>query len=127
MSDTDTAGLLYFANQLIYAHDAYELVLKTIGFPMVEIVDKLPFLLPIVHAEADYLRSLAVGDELEVSVRVAKIGRTSFTLAYELSRSGTELVGRAKTVHVSVDKESRRKVELPAQLRQALEHLQGQP
>jgi 1,4-dihydroxy-2-naphthoyl-CoA hydrolase len=127
LSDTDAAGLLFFAKQFVYAHDAYEFLMQTVGYSLLDIIEKESFLLPIVHAEADYLKKLNVGEEIDVTVSIARIGNTSFTLAYEVSDRTGRLVGRASTVHVSVDKQSQSKIDLPPDLRQALQKLLDAP
>ncbi|MCK4858087.1 MAG: acyl-CoA thioesterase [candidate division Zixibacteria bacterium] len=120
LRDTDAAGLLFFANQLVYAHDLYELFLERIGFPLPQVIRQEPFLLPIVHVESDYLAKLEVGEQVEIILTVAKISDSSFTLAYQLFNSAGELAGEAKTVHVAVDKKRGQKIKLPDKLRNAL-------
>ncbi len=120
LRDTDAAGLLFFANQLVYAHDLYELFLERIGFPLPQVIRQEPFLLPIVHVESDYLAKLEVGEQVEIILTVAKISDSSFTLAYQLFNSAGESAGKAKTVHVAVDKKRGQKIKLPDKLRNAL-------
>lgn len=123
---TDAAGLLFFANQFTYMHDAYELLMESIGFPLIQILTEEDFVLPIVHAESDYMRRLAVGDELNIQVKVAAVGTSSFTLSYELLLSDGNVAGRGKTVHVSVDKKTNKKIVLPGALSKALKHYMSQ-
>jgi YbgC/YbaW family acyl-CoA thioester hydrolase len=120
MQDTDAAGILFFASQFVFAHRAYERFLESIGFSFAEALEDEPFLLPIVHSESDYLAPLKVGDRLEVELSVAGLGETSFTLDY-VFRRGTEIVGRSRSVHVAVMKETGGKAPLPGRLRVALE------
>lgn len=120
LRDTDSAGLLFFANQFVYIHDAYEQWLDEIGFPMLQIIEKESFLLPIVHAESDYLRKLAVGDELEIIVGVGEIGNSSFALLYEIITADRASASRARTVHVTIGKKSGRKIRIPGKLLAAL-------
>jgi 1,4-dihydroxy-2-naphthoyl-CoA hydrolase len=126
LRDTDAAGLLFFANQFTFMHDAYELLMESVGFPLIRILTEEDFALPIVHAESDYMRKLEVGDELEIQVKVATIGTSSFTLSYEMLLSNGDVAGRGETVHVSVDRTSNKKVVLPGALRQALKHFMSQ-
>jgi 1,4-dihydroxy-2-naphthoyl-CoA hydrolase len=127
LHDTDAAGLLFFAHQFFYAHDVYEELLRAIGLPMESLLEEEDFFVPIVHAESQYLRGLSVGQEVEISVAVSSLGNTSYTLEYELRNSGGEVVGRAKTVHVSVDRITRKKILLPEKLRSRLEAFQHAP
>ena len=78
------------------------------------------FFLPIVHAESSYKTPVLVGDKILVTIKVAHIGKTSFAFEYTLHR-GKTLVGTAKTVHVTINQESRKKIPLPPAVRKSLE------
>ena len=113
MYDTDAAGIIYFASQFRYAHDAFEQIMQSIGYNFTDLLEKEPFIFVIVHAEADYFAPLKVGDLITVETRITRIGETSFTLDYQLSKEG-KIVGRCQTVHVCLDKHTRKKQTLPA-------------
>ncbi len=121
LHDTDAAGLLFYANQFRLAHDAYEGFMEEIGFGFASIIKDSDFLLPIVHAEADYKAELSVGDRVTVRLTTEKVGDSSFTLAYELLDAEGKPVGSVKTVHVCLDKVTRKKKALSGDLRSALE------
>jgi len=123
LHETDAAGVLFFTNQLKMAHDAYESLLESIGFGFTELVRGKDFFLPIVHSESDYKSPLSVGDPVEIQATVANIGKTSFTLTYKLFDATQTIVGTARTVHVAVDKKTRQKIPLPADLHAKLEGL----
>ncbi len=121
LHDTDAAGILFFANQFKIVHDLYQKFLDEIGFPLQELFASGELLLPIVHAEADFYAPLTVGDTVEVSLRVALIGDSSFTLEYQVIDLDGKEVGSAKTVHVTVDPKTRGKIAIPPSFRKALE------
>jgi acyl-CoA thioester hydrolase len=76
----------------------------------------------IARAECDYRAPAHFGDELEVRVRVAAIGRSSFTLEYEIVDGATAgQVATGKTVMVAYDYATSRSVPLPAETRALLE------
>jgi 1,4-dihydroxy-2-naphthoyl-CoA hydrolase len=120
---TDAAGLLFFADQFKLAHDAYETFMESAGFPFAPLLRSGEFLLPVVHAEADFKGMLQTGDKLVIQVRAERIGDTSFTLAYTILRNDTELVGSVKTVHVLVSRSNMQKLPLQPRLRSALEKI----
>ncbi len=66
----------------------------------------------IARAEIDYLRPLFLLDEVEVVAWVSSIGRTSFTIEYEVYNGRGELCARARTVQVAYDPEKRAKREI---------------
>ena len=99
VQDTDATGVLYFANQLQIALEAFEEFLLTQGFSFGEMVRKNQFLLPIVHTEGDFFAPLTLGDQVEVHLSFSKIGTTSITHTSELFKQGHR-VGTASIVHV---------------------------
>ncbi len=117
---TDAAGLLFFAEQFKLAHDAYESFMESIGYPFAPLLRTSQYLLPIVHAEADFGAALNTGDKIEIQVTAERIGDTSFTLDYKLLRNGSEPVGSVKTVHVLVDKRTGQTLTLLPDLRTKL-------
>lgn len=122
MSDTDAAGVLYFAHQLRLAHEAYEAFLDSAGLPIRGLLAG-DCHLPIVHAEADFTAPLRVGDRVEIDVSVDSIGETSYKILYRFRKDKEVAVGSAQTVHVAVDAKTGRKRKLPDDLRAALKKL----
>jgi len=124
LHDTDAAGLLFFSHQFAIIHDAYEALLESIGFGFATLIRKKSYFLPIVHAESDYKAPLFVGDEISIHITVEHIGTTSFTFAYTIRNKKKQVVGTARTVHVTTDKRTRKKIPLPSTMRIALQGLQ---
>ena len=121
--DTDAAGIMFFGNYLRVAHDAYQGYLESCGFNFADALNDGKLLIPIVHAEADYLQPLQVGDRLTVELTASKISTHSFVLRYRLSRPDHTLAATVSTVHVTTDRGGKEKIELPAPLRKALESI----
>ena len=118
---TDAAGLLFFANQFTIIHDAYEALLEKFNCSFELMLRKRNYFLPIVHAESDYKAPLFVGDWITIRIRVGHIGSTSFSFEYEIRNAKKTLVGTAKTIHVTINKKSGKKIPLPKELRSRLE------
>ena len=114
---------MFFSNQFKIIHDAYELLLESIGFGFGELIREKDYFFPIVHCESDYKLPLFVGDLIEIQTVVDKIGKTSFTLAYRLLDTSQKIVGTALTVHVTMDKSTKKKIPLPVDLRSKLEDI----
>ncbi len=125
LHDTDAAGILFFAHQFRIVHDLYEKFLSQIGYSFQDRFLANDFFIPIVHAEADFNAPLTVGDTIEISLIVFEVGDTSFTLQYRLTDLDGEVVGTARTVHVTVDPKTGAKIALPEQLRTQLEQAAG--
>lgn len=120
MHDTDMAGILYFPRIFRFVHDALEDLMKGEGYPF-EMMLRSDFVFVIVHSEADYYSSLVVGDEIDIHAQVTHIGTTSFTIVYDIYKTGQAHMGRAKTVHVTVDNSQRKKIPIPDILKRILE------
>jgi 1,4-dihydroxy-2-naphthoyl-CoA hydrolase len=123
MHDTDMAGILYFPRQFRFAHDALEDFVESESLSFQQVFHHENFVFVIVHAEADYMEPLRVGDHLEVHLTVERIGNSSFTVNYLIYRKSDQLlVGTAKTVHVTLDGKSRTKIPIPEILRNKLQN-----
>jgi 1,4-dihydroxy-2-naphthoyl-CoA hydrolase len=121
LRDTDATGVLYFADQFKIALEALEFFLKERGFPLKTIIEKENFLLPIVHAEADYSAPLSVGDEIEITLSLGPVGTSSFTLNYDLFNiQKKEKAGKVSIVHVTISKETKKGVPIPPVLKKIL-------
>lgn len=121
LHDTDAAGVLFFANQFRIVHDVYEQFLIRIGCSFRERFTVGDFHIPIVHAEADFLQPLQVGDTIEITLSVSEVGNTSFTLAYQLIDLDGWVVGNVETVHVTTDPASKSKIDLPDGFREKIQ------
>lgn len=117
MHDTDMAGILYFPRQFRFVHDALEDLMAENGLSFDVLFKKEAYSFVVVHVESDYKTSLFVGDEVEVRMQLENIGTTSFTWNYQIIRKKDQvLAGTAKTVHVTVDRITRKKISIPESL-----------
>jgi acyl-CoA thioester hydrolase len=72
----------------------------------------------VARVECDYRAPATLGDRLIVRLGVAAIGRSSFTLAYEVLNARTRtVVATARTVQVMYDYDARSSVPLPDHVR----------
>ena len=125
LHDTDAAGILFFGKQFFYVHDAYEKYLEKIGYGFSSLIKNKNYFLPIVHAESTYKYPVHVGDEITIKVKLTSIGKTSIIFEYEITNKKGILVGTAKTVHVTINKTTSKKIPLPKAFRSALEKIYG--
>ncbi|NVL90893.1 MAG: acyl-CoA thioesterase [Desulfobacterales bacterium] len=119
LHDTDAAGMLFFANHFRIAHTAYEDFMKSINCSLDYIIRESDYLIPIVHAEADYERGLYLGEKFTISLK-AEVGQTSFTLSYLFKDEDGNVAARLRTVHVTISKKNGEKIPLPENVRQGL-------
>jgi len=119
-SDTDAAGVVFFANVLSICHEAYEASLAASGIHLKDFFTHPLVAFPIVHANVDFLRPMYCGDELSICLIPQKLGVDKFELVYEISIADV-LAAKAITRHVCIDVKSRTKQELSAEIMQWLE------
>ena len=120
LKDVDAAGVVFFVNHFVFAHETYELFLEEIGYSLRRIIGKESFLLPIVHAESDYHQMVGLEDEVTIFLKLDRIGSTSFILAYDFFLENQELAGSVKTVHACIDRTTLKKRPIPKELRETL-------
>ncbi|MCX7875029.1 MAG: acyl-CoA thioesterase [Melioribacteraceae bacterium] len=109
--DADPAGIIFYASIFKYVHAAYEDFLRSLSTQRNFFFDQ-DYILPIMHAEADFVRPIKVGDELKVELVVSMLKKSSFEITYRFYRDN-EFTAMAKTVHVCVYKGKFEKIELP--------------
>ena len=110
--DADPAGIIFYASLFKYVHAAYEDFMRSLSTERNFFFDR-DYILPIMHAEADYVKPIRVGDELTIEVNVSLLKNSSFELSYKFYKDGGQFTALAKTVHVCVLKEKFQKIELP--------------
>jgi 1,4-dihydroxy-2-naphthoyl-CoA hydrolase len=116
--DADPAGIIFYASIFKYVHAAYEDFFRSLSTERNYFFDR-DYILPIMHAEADYVRPIRVGDELRIEVNVSLLKTSSFEITYRFYL-GDQFTSMAKTVHVCVLKEKFEKIELPEELHEKL-------
>ncbi|GAB0147396.1 thioesterase family protein [Marichromatium sp. PS1] len=128
LHDTDAAGRLFFAHLFRHAHDAYEALMREIGQPLPPMIAAQTLLLPLTHAEADYLQPMQHGERICVEVEVLELRQRAFSLDYRFLDAAGRLAARARTVHVQIALEPGSARSLAPELRAALEpHLAAAP
>lgn len=122
MYDTDTAQILFFGAQFRFINDALEELLATIGLNMDILFTQKDYGFVVRHASSDYIKPSRVGDILRIEVNVVHIGDTSFGFQYNIYNDKTnDLVGTSKSVHVTIDVASKKKITIPDELRRSLQ------
>lgn len=114
-SDTDAAGVVYFASALSICHEAYEASLAAVGVDLRSFFAGEIGAVPIVHAEMDFFKPLFCGDCVEVHLTPTALTENEFEVAYRLALAGSvdRLVSRALTRNVCIDPATRRRIPLP--------------
>ena len=126
-SDTDMAGVVHFSRFFIFMETAEEEFLRALGASFTEDPDGNPVGWPKVEASCDYKSSARYGDDLEIHLRVLRVGKRSVTYGFGFLRDGVEIV-RGRTTSVCAVKGTDgafRAVPLPASLAGLIEEAPG--
>jgi acyl-CoA thioester hydrolase len=116
--EIDRQGVVFNAWYLAYFDDAMTGFLAERGLAYPDLLRRgLDVML--VHTELDWTGGLAYGDAAQVEVAVASVGRTSFTLTFEVVRGAVSLC-RGRTVYVLVSAADNAKLPIPDDVRSAL-------
>ena len=97
--DTDAGGRIHFTAAFRWAETAETSLMRRLGFLNGEWGDY-----PRRKVEAEYLKVLRFEDEIEIRLRVEKVGRTSVTYAWAITKDGDpHIKGRHTVVHVDAE------------------------
>jgi YbgC/YbaW family acyl-CoA thioester hydrolase len=125
LGDTDATGVIYYPQQLRIASKALESFLRPTPYSFRGIIDSI-YLMPVVHAESDYISALHVDDEIQVQMYLERIGTSSFSLSFDFYNKTTQiLAGTAKITHVLTLKETKKSIPLTEELKEILSLLKS--
>ena len=111
--DTDAGGRIHFTAVFRWVEAAEVALMRRLG--LMEGWGNFPRR----HVEADYLKVLVFEDEVEVRLRIDRVGKTSITYGWELVKDGEPYVTGSHTI-VHVDEQGR-PAPLPDELRASLD------
>ena len=80
----------------------------------------------VARTEIDYVSSVAMGELLEIDVRVSRMGNSSFDFSYSVRGGDGRLVAEAKTTQVCFDWGQRSKKPLSAERRCEIEAFEAE-
>lgn len=104
----DPAGIVYFPRFFEMFHAAMESWFGAaaptgLGLPYQAVIVGRRLGFPAVHTEADFRAPTHFGERIGVELRVAKLGRTSITLAYVLRGGAGDVRATGRTVVAVMD------------------------
>jgi acyl-CoA thioester hydrolase len=117
--DTDSGGVVYYANYLKFMERARTEWLRSLGFEQDRLNDQDGVIFAVRAVEVEYLRPARFNDALEVSARITRHGGASFTFEQEVRR-GPDLLCRGSVKVASLDARTMRPRPVPAAMRERL-------
>ena len=115
--ETDRMGHAYYGSYALFFEQARSGFCRAVGMPYPE-VEARGYLLPVVEATFRYKGEILYEDEMEISIWVAEMRRSSLRFEYEIRVAGDERIRTTgHTVHVLVDA-NKRPVSIPDDIRE---------
>ncbi len=119
--DTDSGGVVYYANYLKFMERARTELLRECGFEQDQLIEEEGVLFAVRRVEADYLRPARFNDALTVSASVTSHGKVSVTFTQEIRLAETgQLLCCGEVKVVCLDAARFRPRSLPEKLLAAL-------
>lgn len=118
--DGDPAQIMYFGNLFSFAHDAFEEFIVEAGYQWKEWFRTKIDMVPIRHADADFLAPFIPGETYEVTAQVENLGDTSFIMKYTFGPPA-QPHATVRMVHAWLDAQTKQKKPLPELFRQRME------
>lgn len=118
--DTDTCGIVYYANYLKFFERARTEWLRSVGFEQQKMADELGLRFVIARVECDFKRPARLDDVIQLDVRVARAGSASMVFE-QTAKRGTVLLAKARVRVGCIESNTLTPVPLPPLLRAVVE------
>jgi acyl-CoA thioester hydrolase len=118
-AEVDRQGIVFNGHYLTYFDVGITEYYRALGYPYPDGLAQHGTDLYVRKAEVEYEASAEYDDELDICVRVERLGRSSFDFRLEIYRADQLLVG-GKVVYVNADPATRKSAPLPDFLRSAI-------
>ena len=117
-AETDQMGVAYHGNYFAWFEVGRTDLLRSKGVTYKDL-EAEGLHLPVIEAEARFVRPALYDDVLEIRTEVAGLSGARVTFAYEVRRAGESVLATGKTMHAAVDDRGRAR-RLPEPLRRLL-------
>ena len=118
-AEVDRQGIVFNGHYLTYFDVGITEYYRALGYPYPDGLAQHGTDLYVRKAEVEYHASAKYDDEVDVCVRVERLGRSSFDFRIEIHRADQMLVG-GKVIYVNADPVARKSAPLPDFLRNAI-------
>ena len=117
--DTDSGGVVYYANYLKFLERARTEWLRAAGFEQTKLLSDFNVIFVVRSVAIEYLRPAVFNDLLTVTATPSKIGRSSIEIAQTVERDEPLVTAHVKIV--SVDGKTFKPVSIPTPIKEKLE------
>lgn len=122
-AETDLQGIVFNGHYLTYADVAITEYWRALGFPYPSAMEQLEVDLFVVKSTVEYHAPARYDDELEVGVRVGRVGNSSIQFVLGIFR-GEEHLTSIEVINVATDLKERKPKSVPREFREAFARLE---
>jgi len=127
-SDCDPAGIVFYPQYFVMLNAHIEdWITDSLGVDYYELVSGRRIGLPTVRLEVDFVAVSRMGDRVALDLEVERVGGASLTLKRTISGVGGDRRMTMRQVLVTTSLDTHRAIELPADLRAALQRPDHSP
>lgn len=101
--ETDAMGVVYYGNYPLYLEEGRTEWLREVGYTYKGLEDA-GIMLPVVNLNIDYKQSAKYDDVIRVTTRLKEMPTAKITFSYEVHNQQEQLLCKAETTLVFVDK-----------------------
>ena len=120
--DTDSGGVVYYANYLKFAERGRTELLRFLGFGNKSLGADHGVAFVVRHIEADYFKPAVLEDDLIVKTKVSTLKNVSVIMDQEIQR-GAEILFAMRVTLACIDVKTQKPVKFPVPLRDGLSNV----
>ena len=125
--EVDRQGILHNSHYLVYFGIALNEYYRAIGYDRIARGEAAGTALHVVSAHVEYRAPLMFDEEVEIGVRIARLGRTSATFQYAIFKAGNDTpAATGQQVWVHTDKASHKGTPWPDDFVALIEATEGE-
>ncbi len=126
-SETDLAGIVHFSNYFKMMEEVEHAFFRSVGLSVSMQHDDIHVGWPRVSASCEFFGPVKFEDEIELKLRVGRVGDKSFSYEVEFLVEGTRVaLGKTTSVCCSVDRGEVRSISIPQAIRAKLTGVSGE-
>ena len=123
MHHTDAAGLVFYAEVFVLAHECYESFLEEHRMSLASMLTEGDYIAPIVHAKADLKAAMRMSDRITIEMDLARTGKSSYELAYKFTNAQGKITTEITTIHAVIDKNTSHPIRIPQEFEKVLREI----
>jgi acyl-CoA thioester hydrolase len=117
-AETDLAGIAHFANFFRWMEEAEHAYFRSVGLSVRTEYQDQEIGWPRVSTTCDFFAPARFEDQLQLKVRITKMGEKSITWEIEFTRDGTRLaLGRSTSVCCTLSQNGLQAIAIPSEIR----------